>query len=192
MSFTIAPKLPAFGLLEKLLSSCERKRNGKLCFWAWGTGKLRLIVGRIDWWPCQKQKRRWLRHATDERTPREVRGGSWWRKNRENWFIIHFLLRQSLHPSPRVFSRLKVLEVCFTIFQFCWWDVKTKGKVRGDGGVFTGWRVKWFNIQNAVCERESLINLGNGRQVQGEQGIEKSDPTLAIHKFSFISFTYNF
>lgn len=75
--------------------------------------------------------------------------------------------------SPPSFSSFAALvfpaqlrEVCFTIFQFSWWDVKTKGERRGRG-VFTGWRVKWFNIQNAVCERESLINHGDGRQVQG-------------------------
>lgn len=88
----------------------------------------------------------------------------------ENWFIIHFSL-QSLHPSLR-----SLQEVCFTLFNLV--DEMSRPKTKRGAwkesrmeednvNVIAGWRETWFNIQTAVCVRKSLINHGNGSQVQG-------------------------
>lgn len=154
MSFTIVSETKKKSYVKKLLSSCEKyfpsehekRRNGVNC------------RGRVDGEPCQKKNS--LRHATDEKFSPWFRSKSKFIQKSsfltgevhhgvKSWKLIYnlFSLFNLAYSGAfaHFFSSNKLPKVCFTIFQFGWWDVKTKSKrvvekgkwgERGDGVMF--------------------------------------------------------
>lgn len=140
-----------------------------------------------------------LRHATDEifspRIPGELRRQAVHHDDGESRKLIYNLfsclnLASHIQPTPR--SLLNNFSICLMGCQdkgkkSDWWN-EPRQEDDGEKSKCNALQVeeKWFNIQNAVCGGKSLINHGNGRQVQ--EGITIWSLASTIHKFSFCAF----